>query len=685
MGLAEYLGVLRKHWLTIAATAAVAVLLAMLLTVLVTPRYQASSQVFVSVRGGEDSVSALVAGRNFSAEQVTSYTELVTSPRVLTPVIEELGLADTAASLASRVSADRPKGTVLINIAVADESPSVAASAANGIAVSLATVVPELEMEEGSDTSPVEISTIREATAPVSPISPRPALNIALGLVAGLVLGVGIAVLRDLLDTRVRTPADIEAITGASTIGTIPFDDETPRQPLIVSESPHSLRAEAFRRLRTNLQFLEVGSSSRCFVVVSALPGEGKSTTTINLAIALADAGSRVAVVDGDLRRPSVSRYLGLEGSVGLTTVLIGKVGLADAMQPWGGANLHVLPSGQIPPNPSELLGSIQMVRTIERLTQEYDVVLIDSAPLLPVTDGAILARMTGGAILVVGAGVAHKAHVLEAAGALRTVDADLVGTVLNRDEVSERSGYQYRYYSSDTDAAPEGGNARRSGSSGGLREVVGRGLYATGMSRGAAFLGRSAPTIGRSALSFWSRWSALRDARSRRVALRDGARMAGAAGVRPDDAVARDLRVLDGVPPVEEIVTTTGNAGTTGTTVDHTARRPPAPVPRPGGRPDGGPAGGARPESARSGGAGPGGAQPGGPWVGSTQSRRARPDGGRSDGVGADGAPPDGTRPDGAERRAQNDQESDPEGEFADLPEDLVEHMMWPPMRSPY
>lgn len=456
MGLAEYLGVLRKYWMTIAVTTVVALILALVVTMLTTPRYLASSQVFVSVRGGEDSVSSLVAGRNFSAEQVTSYTELVTSPRVLDPVIEELGLANTAQSLGELVTADRPKGTVLINISVEHTSPSIAANAANGIAASLAKVVPDLETEEGSETSPVEISTIRQATPPEAPISPRPPLNFALGFLVGIVLGIGIAVVRDLLDTRVRVAADVEAITGKSVIGSIPFEEQTSAQPLIVSESPRSPRAEAFRRLRTNLQFLEVGSSSRCFVVVSALPGEGKSTTSINLAITLADAGSRVVVVDGDLRRPSVSRYLGLEGAVGLTTVLIGKVELADAVQSWGNENLHVLPSGQIPPNPSELLGSAQMVRTIERLTQEYDVVLIDSAPLLPVTDGAILAKMTGGAILVVGAGVAHKAHVTEAAGALRTVDADLVGTVLNRSEVSERSAYRYQYYAG-AETPPDG------------------------------------------------------------------------------------------------------------------------------------------------------------------------------------------------------------------------------------
>ncbi|GAB3163898.1 hypothetical protein GCM10027059_19010 [Myceligenerans halotolerans] len=559
MGLAEYLGVLRKYWMTIAATVAVAVVLAVVVTALATPRYHASSQAFVSVRGGDDSVSALVAGRNFSAEQVTSYTELVTSPRVLEPVIEELGLADTPASLAARVSAERPKGTVLINIAVTDESPSVAAGVANGIADSLATVVPELETEEGSDTSPVEISTVREATVPEAAASPRPALNVALGLLAGLVLGVGIAVLRDLLDTRVRTPEDIEAVTGASVIGMIPLDAETPRQPLIVSESPHSRRAEAFRRLRTNLQFLEVGSGSRCFVVVSALPGEGKSTTAINLAITLADAGSRVAVVDGDLRRPSVSRYLGLEGSVGLTTVLIGKVDLADAMQSWGNENLSVLPSGQIPPNPSELLGSVQMVRTIERLTREYDVVLIDSAPLLPVTDGAILAKMTGGAILVVGAGVAHKAHVHEAAGSLRTVDADLVGTVLNRGEPAERSGYRYGYYSSDEDGVPSGGVHRGSRSPLGLRGIVRLSRHATG-------LGRRAARLGHHSTRPEARRVAGRIALGRRTAGRAGARADGPVDGRVAEAPAAGVagdRAVVGAGTAAEAGTTT-EAGAT-------------------------------------------------------------------------------------------------------------------------
>ena len=146
--------------------------------------------------------------------------------------------------------------------------------------------------------------------------------------------------------------------------------------------------------------------------------------------------------MDADLRRPSVSKYLGVEGAVGLTTVLIGRVRVEEAVQPWGGTNLQILPSGQIPPNPSELLGSENMARLLQELGHEYDVVIVDTAPLLPVTDGAILAQMTGGAVIVVGAGITHRPQLAEALEALGKVRAKTLGVVLNRIAPNERDGY---------------------------------------------------------------------------------------------------------------------------------------------------------------------------------------------------------------------------------------------------
>jgi capsular exopolysaccharide synthesis family protein len=353
---------------------------------------------------------------------------------------------------------------VLINITVADRSPELAASIADAIADSLATVVRELETPLDGGQSPVQLSTVRAATVPESPTSPNLTLNVVLGLLIGIAIGVGAAVLRELLNTRVRTVEDVEAVTDASVLGAIGYEPDAPNRPLIVQESPQSMRAEAFRRLRTNLQFLSVEGQTNAIVMTSALPGEGKSTTTINLAITLADAGQRVALIDADLRRPSIAKYMGIEGSVGLTTVLIGRAGVEDVIQPWGNGNLDVITSGQIPPNPSELLGSRRMAAFVDELTSLYDVVLIDTSPLLPVTDGAILARLVGGAVVVVGAGTIHKAQLEDALETLMTVNAKVLGMVVNRVPVRSGGAYAYHYYEYTSDEVPErDGKARRS------------------------------------------------------------------------------------------------------------------------------------------------------------------------------------------------------------------------------
>jgi len=453
MELKDYVMLLRKRWLTVVALLVAGVVVAGAFSLAATPTYSARSQVYVSVQGS-DSTTDLLQGSNFTVRQVKSYTELVTSPRVLDPVVQELGLADDAASLARRVGADSPIDTALINVTATDESPQLAADIANATARSLESVVVELETPAAGGDSPVQLSTVRPATVPGSASSPNVRLNLALGLVVGLALGVALAVVREKLDTRVRTTADVEAVTDAPVLGAIGYEEDAPDHPLIVQESPQALRAEAFRRLRTNLQFLELGSSARTFVMTSALPGEGKTTTCINLAITLADAGQRVALVDADLRRPSVAKYMGIEGSVGLTTVLIGKVAVADAVQPWGNGNLDVLAAGQVPPNPSELLGADAMSGLVEQLGADYDVVVIDTPPLLPVTDAAILARVVGGAIVVVGTGTVHRQQLASALSALGTVGARLLGLVVNRVPVkgpgSGTYGYGYYDYTSE-------------------------------------------------------------------------------------------------------------------------------------------------------------------------------------------------------------------------------------------
>ncbi|MBF0689108.1 MAG: formate--tetrahydrofolate ligase [Cellulomonas sp.] len=444
----DYLSIVRKRWLSIVLIATLVVAGAVAATLAATPMYQAHAQVYVSVRSS-GTTSDLLQGSNFTQRQVSSYAELATTPRVLVPVIEHLDLPTTPDALASSISASSPVDSSLINIRVTSPDPRTASDVANSAAESLSSEVADLERPEGG-VSPVQISTVRVASPPESPSSPNLPRNLALGVVVGLALGLGVAVLRELLDTRVRTEADVHDVTDTSVIATVPLDDTAAVHPLILQSSPHSHRAESLRRLRTNLQFLDVSGGPQMFVVTSALPGEGKSTTTINLAIALADAGSRVALVDADLRRPSVGRYMGIEGAAGLTTVLIGRAALDEVIQPWGNGRLHVLPSGQVPPNPSELLGSRAMGELLTQLADKYDVVLIDTPPLLPVTDAAILARLTSGALLVAGADKLHRHQLQESIGALDAVGARILGIVLNR--LERRSGDTYAYY----DYAPE-------------------------------------------------------------------------------------------------------------------------------------------------------------------------------------------------------------------------------------
>jgi non-specific protein-tyrosine kinase len=293
------------------------------------------------------------------------------------------------------------------------------------------------------------------ATVSTRPISPRVPLNIALGLLVGLGLGIGVAVLRDQLNTSIGGVADVEKLTGAIPLGVVPYDSATTKQPL-VDRDQHGARAEAFRTLRTNLQFADVDHPPRVIVVTSPLPAEGKSTSACNVALTLALGGARVVLVDGDLRKPAVGSYLGISSAAGLTSVLAGQHELRDVVVNYGRDTLAVLPSGPTPPNPSELLGSQQMADLLGILANHYDIVVIDAPPLLPVTDAAVLAAIADGAVLVLRHGRTRREEAQRAIQALAAVNAKLLGTVLNfapkRSRGGGYDGYGYGYgYGADS------------------------------------------------------------------------------------------------------------------------------------------------------------------------------------------------------------------------------------------
>ena len=409
------------------------------------PLYRATSVVFVSTSSG-NSLIDLAQGSDFTQQRVQTYASLVSTPKVIQPVINELGLGMTPAKLARFISASVPLNTTLIKIDVENAHPDRAATIANKIAASLSASVVVLEGEKHSDDSPVRLTQVSPAVAPQTPVSPNIPLYLTLGGLIGLAMAIAVAVMRDVFDTRIRGINDLQAITKDPIIGAIPFDPQAKKRPIILQSDPQNPLGEAFRGLRTNLQFLDL-SGDRTFVITSSVPGEGKTTTAINLAIALADAGKRVALVDADLRRPQIADYLRLEGSAGLSNLLIGELSLEQVLQPWGTRELFVLPSGTRPPNPNELLASPQMSSLITTLSEYFDAVIIDCPPLLPVADAAILARLTAGALVVVRASRTNQHQLSASITALETIDAKVAGLVLSMVPLKGADSYSYYGY----------------------------------------------------------------------------------------------------------------------------------------------------------------------------------------------------------------------------------------------
>lgn len=438
---------LRRNWILITAATLVGLLLGGAASMLTKPTYTAQTQLFVAIQGS-GSIQELQQGNTFGQARVQSYVKTIDTPVVLQPAIDSLGLDLTSEELSTRVKASTDVDTVLISIAVADHSPVQAAAIAQAIADSLIKAVDNLEKPKAGGASPVSLSIIRPATAPTAPSAPDTRLNLLLGLVTGLALGIGGAILRATLDNRIRGEVDLRRVTDAPLLGGVTFEQDAMKKPLLTQAATQSPRAEAFRRLRTNLQFANVARHAKTVLVTSSLPGEGKTTTATNLAIALAQAGQTVCLIDADLRRPMVSEYLGLERNAGLTTALVGASDVNNLLQPWGDDNLYVLTSGQVPPNPSELLGSEEMKQLIVRLEEVFDTVVVDAPPLLPVTDAAVLSQHVGGVVVVVGAQKLKQQDLEKSLHALELVGANVLGVVLNRLPSKGQDAYAYSYES---------------------------------------------------------------------------------------------------------------------------------------------------------------------------------------------------------------------------------------------
>jgi succinoglycan biosynthesis transport protein ExoP len=446
----------RGGWWLVVLGVLLAVAVAGVVTWQSKPRYASTMTLFVAAAGTDDTATAY-QGNLFSQQRVASYVQMFRGEAFVSPIAQDLHLTDSPGALIQDIQATTIPDTVLINVTVTRNSPTEARDVAAALGSAFSERVAELETPDGAANSTVKVTVTEPPQVATSPVSPQPLRNIAGGILLGLLLGISAAVLRLRLDNTVKASDDFKELADTNLVGTLVEDPMLRDQHLVSDEDGYSETGEAYRQMRTNLQFLDVDNPARTIVITSALPGEGKTTVSVNLAVVLAQSGARVVLIEADLRRPRVTRYLGMISGAGLSNVLAGSARADELLQPYGDGNLQVLAAGPMPPNPSEMLGSRHMRQLLSELREDFDFVLIDAPPVLPVTDGAVLSVAADGALLVSRHGVTTRAQVKQAAASLHRIEARLLGAVINRVPVKAAEAYGYGYsYSAVSDLTGE-------------------------------------------------------------------------------------------------------------------------------------------------------------------------------------------------------------------------------------
>ena len=470
----DYVRIMLAHWVGVVLLVLAGVAGAAAYNVTQPKVYEASATGIVSNGKAENTGDASV-GDGLARTKVTSYAAIATSSNTAQQVLDDIQAngADPAyaklqglnpSGLTAKISVSQPLDTALITIHARDTDPARAAALANAWVAALAQQVSELErVDPATDPTGLRLTAYGSSQG-ASQVLPRTNLNLAVGLLLGLVLGFAYAMIRHQFDRRLRSAQEVEKQFGVPVIGLVPQSghmrkDDGRALTLAVTGSNASASAstaEAFRKLRTNLAFMDVDNPPRVIVVTSPKQSDGKSTIAANLAAAIAIGGQPVTLIDGDLRRPTVADSLAIIDGAGLTDILVGRVRSEEVVQDHPDVpGLRVLASGAIPPNPSELLGSQAMKHLIEELSKDA-MVIIDAPPLLPVTDAAVLTRSADGAIIVVTHGGTLDSELQASLNHISTVHGRTLGIVFNRMRRSASSGFYggdyYRYeYKPDT------------------------------------------------------------------------------------------------------------------------------------------------------------------------------------------------------------------------------------------
>lgn len=432
MEFTQFINLIRRGWAIVLVATLIGVAAGFALTVTTKRSYAATATLFVAAQNS-GATTDLQQGNAFALSRVKSYADVVTTDLVLTPVTRSLDLKLSREQLVQLITATVVPDTVIVTIEVTSSDPQQAAEIANALGTSLISAAQRIEAPvvqtpvkgtvPKADLSPVKITVVNRASVPTSPANPQTLLKIALGLLVGLALGLIIALIRGSLDNRVRGEDDL------------PLSDARPLLATIgVQSSPTAgAAAEAYRKLRSTLEVRSIGSTRTSVLVVSSQPGEGATTTAINLARAVAAGGQSVLLIDANLRRPAIARVLGLSNDEGLTSILTKGTDVDDVIQSSDPDGLSVITAGPPVADPGDLLGSAEMASLVTNLEKSYSVVIIDGAPLLAVEDSPALARATGGVVLVVGSGRVTRASVDSALSTLDLVSAPVRGIALTR------------------------------------------------------------------------------------------------------------------------------------------------------------------------------------------------------------------------------------------------------------
>jgi capsular exopolysaccharide synthesis family protein len=468
----DYVRIVLAHWVGVLVLIVAGVAGAVAYNVTQPQVYQATATGLVTAGKSQDSSDATI-NDSLAQSRVTSYVAVATSSRVAErvlrdPAIKKLDdIPDSAGALVGDITVSHADDTVVITIDARGSSPENAQALADAWVRSLAAEVLTIESGGSADTTSTPNGlhlAVFSSAAPGSLVLPRTRVNLLLGLFAGMLLGLAYALIRKQFDRRLRSTEEVEKQFGVPVIGAIPqsqhmrLDDgkELSLAVTATSAARAGTAAEAFRKLRTNLAFMDVDHPPRIIVVTSPKQSDGKSTIAANLAAAIAIGGQPVTLIDGDLRRPTVADSLGMVDGAGLTDVLVRRVTAAEVMQDHPDVpGLQVLASGAIPPNPSELLGSQAMRTLISELAKDA-MVIIDAPPLLAVTDAAVLSRSADGAIVVISHGGTLDSELAASLNHITQVHGRTLGIVFNRMRRSAGGGfyggdyYRYEYKAED-------------------------------------------------------------------------------------------------------------------------------------------------------------------------------------------------------------------------------------------